>query len=180
MDAQTVLEQWQAEDRAARDRAAPQAGVVRRELLAGQPGMALFRAMLAGEVPRVAMAETLDFILVQCEPGHATFLGRPSTRHYNPMGSVHGGWFAALLDSALGCAVHSALPAGKAYTTLEMKINLTRALTDKVPLVRAEGRVIHLGSQTATADARLTGTDGKLYAHGSTTCLVFNLPSTTP
>jgi len=89
------------------------------------------------------------------------------------MGSVHGGWFATLLDSALGCAVHSKLPAGKAYTTLELKINLVRALTAEVPRVRAEGRVIHLGRQTATAEARLTGPEGRLYAHGTTTCLVF-------
>ena len=89
------------------------------------------------------------------------------------MGTVHGGWYATLLDSALGCAVHSALPQGKGYTTLELKVNMIRALTPQVPRVRAEGRVIHLGGQTATADARLVGPDGKLYAHASTTCLVF-------
>ena len=86
---------------------------------------------------------------------------------------MHGGWFATLLDSALGCAVHSALPAGKGYTTLELKVNMIRSLSPKVPRVRAEGRVIHVGGQTATAEARLVGHDGKLYAHGSTTCLVF-------
>jgi uncharacterized protein (TIGR00369 family) len=87
---------------------------------------------------------------------------------------VHGGWFATLLDSALGCAVHSALPAGKGYTTLELKVNIVRALTDAVPLVRAEGKLIHLGRQMATSEARLVGPDGKLYAHGTTTCLVFD------
>ena len=90
------------------------------------------------------------------------------------MGSVHGGWFAALLDSALGCAVASVLPAGKAHTTAELKINIVRPLTHKVPLVRAEGRVIHSGSRMATADGRMVGADGKLYAHGSTTCFIFN------
>ena len=92
------------------------------------------------------------------------------------MGGIHGGWFATLLDSALGCAVHTSLPAGKGYTTAELKINIVRPLTDKVPLVRAEGRVIHGGNRMATADGRLTGADGKLYAHASTTCFVFDVP----
>jgi len=91
------------------------------------------------------------------------------------MGTVHGGWYATLLDSAVGCAVHSTLPAGKAYTTLELKVNLVRALTDRVPLVRAEGKVVHVGSRTATAEGRLTGVDGKLYAHASTTCLISDI-----
>jgi uncharacterized protein (TIGR00369 family) len=110
------------------------------------------------------------------ETGIAVFQGRPQLKHYNPLGSVHGGWFATLLDSALGCAVHSTLPAGKAYTTLELKVNIVRALTDAVPFVRAEGRVIHLGRQVATAEARLIGPDGKLYAHATTTCLIFDQP----
>jgi uncharacterized protein (TIGR00369 family) len=80
-----------------------------------------------------------------------------------------------LLDSALGCCIHASLPAGKSYTTLELKVNMIRALTPKVQRVRAEGRVIHLGGQTATADARLVGPDGKLYAHASTTCLIFDV-----
>jgi len=104
------------------------------------------------------------------------FQGRPLKRHYNPLGTVHGGWFATLLDSAAGCAVHTALPAGKGYTTAELKINVVRPLTDKVPLVRAEGKVIHMGGRMATAEARMTGADGKLYAHASTTCFVFDIP----
>jgi uncharacterized protein (TIGR00369 family) len=90
------------------------------------------------------------------------------------MGTVHGGWTATLLDSALGCAVQSVLPAGKAYTTAELKVNIVRPLTDKVPFVRAESRIIHAGGRMATADAQLTGSDGKLYAHGSTTCFIFD------
>ncbi|MGA8262620.1 MAG: PaaI family thioesterase [Arenicellales bacterium] len=99
---------------------------------------------------------------------------RPLAKHYNPLGTVHGGWFAALLDSALGCAVHSTLPAGKGYTTFEIKLNTVRALTVAVPLVRAQGRVLHAGRQVATAQARLAGPDDKLYAHATTTCLVFD------
>jgi uncharacterized protein (TIGR00369 family) len=120
------------------------------------------------------MGDTLDFVPIHIEPGLAVFQGRPQLKHYNPLGSVHGSWFAALLDSAVGCAVHSTLPAGKVYTTLELKLNIVRALTDAVPLVRAEGKLIHVGRQVATAEGRLVGPDGKLYAHATTTCLIFD------
>jgi uncharacterized protein (TIGR00369 family) len=90
---------------------------------------------------------------------------------------VHGGWFATLLDSALGCAVHTRLPAGRGYTTVELGINLLKALTPKVQRVRAEGKVVHFGRQLATAEARLYGPDGTLFAHGTTTCMVFDLPT---
>jgi uncharacterized protein (TIGR00369 family) len=104
------------------------------------------------------------------------FQGRPQRRHYNPLGTVHGGWFATLLDSAVGCAIHATLPAGKGYTTLELKVNMVRPLNDGVPLVRAEGKVIHAGRQVATAEGRIVGPDGKLYAHATTTCLIFDHP----
>ena len=132
--------------------------------------------MLAGEMPAPPIGQTLDFLLVEAEVGRAVFQGRPLARHYNPMGGVHGGWFATLLDSAVGCAVHTTLAAGRAYTTAELKINIVRPLTDRVPLVRAEGKVIHLGSRMATAEGRMTGPDGKLYAHASTTCFLFDTP----
>lgn len=97
--------------------------------------------------------------------------------HYNPLGTVHGGWFATPLDSCVACAVHSSLPAGKTYTTVELKINIVRALTDQVPLVRVEGKVIHLGRSMGTAEGRLYGHDGKLYAHASTTCFIMDAPA---
>jgi uncharacterized protein (TIGR00369 family) len=176
-----TLARWQAEEAAVRDRSGSAGtGLVRPEQMAGRPGIALFDAMLAGEVPRAPIGDTLDFALIEAAPGRAVFQGRPHERFYNPMGSVHGGWFATLLDSALGCAVHSALPPGKAYTTLELKINLVRTLTTDVPLVRAVGQVVHQGNQIATAEARLTGPDGSLYAHGSTTCLVFDFVPRAP
>lgn len=174
--AEQTLARWQAEEAAIRERMRQSAGSFRPEQVIGRPGIELFEAMLRGELPGAPIGRTLDFLLVHAEVGRAVFQGRPGPSHYNPMGSVHGGWFATLLDSALGCAVHTAMPAGKAYTTLELKVNIVRALTDKVPLVRADGRTIHVGGQTATADARLTGADGKLYAHASTTCLVFDFP----
>jgi uncharacterized protein (TIGR00369 family) len=148
-------------------------GLTTPDQAAGKSGLELFQAMLAGDIPAPPICETLDFILVEAEHGRAVFQGRPGLAHYNPMGMVHGGWFATLLDSALGCAVQTILPAGKAYTTAELKVNIVRPLSDKVPLVRADGRVIYSGGRMATADARLTGHDGKLYAHGSTTCFIF-------
>jgi uncharacterized protein (TIGR00369 family) len=170
------LAAWQAAEDAWRARGV-RYGIASREQVAGLSGLEFFRAMIAGEIPAPPITQTLDFMLVEADPGRVVFQGRPGYAHYNPMGSVHGGWFATLLDSALGCAVQSVLPAGKAYTTAELKINIVRPLTDKVPLVRAESRIIHAGGRMATADARLTGADGKLYAHGSTTCFVFDATS---
>jgi uncharacterized protein (TIGR00369 family) len=180
MNAEDTLAQWEAEEAAVLARMSTEVGVSRPDQVIGKPGMALFEGIFAGELPRPPIGATLDFLPVLVEPGRAIFQGRPNARHYNPMGGVHGGWFATLLDSAVGCAVHSALPAGKAYTTLELKINIVRGLSDRVPLVRAEGRTIHVGGQTATAEARMTGVDGKLYAHATTTCLVFDYPPSRP
>jgi uncharacterized protein (TIGR00369 family) len=170
------LQQWLADEERVLAGLAAGAGaqpLSPAEMIA-KPGIEIFRAIFEGRLPPAPIGLTLDFLPIQVDPGFAVFQGRPQERHYNPMGTVHGGWFATLLDSALGCAVHSALPAGKAYTTLELKLNLVRALTADVPRVRAEGKIIHLGGQTATAEARLLGPDGKLYAHGTTTCLIFS------
>ena len=174
--AQAVLDRWQAEDAGIRARRCPEPGLASRELLAGKTGLQQMQAMLDGSAPPPPISHTLDFGLISVADGEAIFQGRPQFKHYNPLGSVHGGWFATLLDSALGCAVHTTLPAGRAYTTLEFKINLVRALTDRVPLVRAIGRVVHRGRQVSTAEADLVGHDGKLYAHASTTCLIFDSP----
>ena len=174
-DPAAVLADWQAAASALQARSSP-VGVARPDQLAGKTGLQMFQAMLAGGIPRAPITETLDFALVEATHGRAVFQGRPSTRHYNPLGTVHGGWFATLLDSAVACAVQSTLPAGKTYTTAELKINIVRPLTDKMPLVQAEGKVIHAGGRMATADGRLTGVDGKLYAHASTTCFIFDAP----
>jgi len=171
-----TLARWRAEEQAVRARLA-EPGYARAEQVRGRTGLQTLQAIFAGELPRPPIGDTLDFVPIRMEHGAAVFQGRPQRRHYNPLGSVHGGWYATLLDSALGCAVHSALPAGKGYTTLELKVNIVRALTDAVPLVRAEGKLIHLGRQVATAEGRLVGPDAKLYAHATTTCLVFEQPS---
>jgi len=178
-DAQTAADtrrRWEADELALRQRMRGEPAPISLERVAGRSGIDVFRAMIAGELPRPPIAETLGFILVDVEPGRAVFQGRPSRALLNPLGTVHGGWFATLLDSALGCAVHSQLPAGKSYTTLELKVNIVRPLAESGDLVRAEGQIVHFGRQTATAEARLVGPDGKLYAHGTTTCLVFDTP----
>lgn len=174
--ADDLLAQWQADEAAVRTRQRPDTGLAPRALFAGKTGLQQMQALLDGEGPPPPISETLDFVLISVADGEAVFQGRPQFKHYNPLGTVHGGWFATLLDSALGCSVHTTLPVGRGYTTLEFKVNLVRALTDQVPLVRAIGKVVHRGRQVTTAEADLVGHDGRLYAHASTTCLLFDLP----
>ena len=174
MKVEDMVTRWQAEEDAVRARLAATAGCARSDQVNGRTGLEMFEAIFAGELPRPPIGDTLDFVPVHIERGLAVFQGRPQKKHYNPLGTVHGGWFATLLDSAMGCAVHSTLPAGKAYTTLELKLNIVRALTAAVPLVRAEGKLVHAGRQVATAEGRLVGPDGQLYAHATTTCLIFD------
>lgn len=150
-------------------------GLAHPAQVAGKTGLEIMQAMLAGVLPYPHIAETLDFSLVEVGPGKAVFQGTPQLKHYNPLGSVHGGWYATLLDSALGCAVHTMMPAGRGYTTAELGVNIVRAATHKTGPLRAIGSVIHCGRQLATAEARIVGPDGKLYAHATTTCLVFEL-----
>lgn len=179
MSPEETLKQWQAKHDAMRDMldsGKASVGVAKPEQVIGLSGIELFQRMMRGELPWAPIAQTLDFFVAEAEVGRVVFQGRPHFSHYNPLGTVHGGWYATLLDSALACAVHSTLPAGKSYTTLELKVNMVRALTDKVPMVRAEGIVIHVGGQVATSEGKLYGPDGKLYAHASTTCLIFDFP----
>ncbi|MBK6385845.1 MAG: PaaI family thioesterase [Rhodoferax sp.] len=152
-------------------------GVAHPDQIAGKTGLQMMQAMLRGEIPYPHIAKTLNFLIVEVDSGRAVFQGTPGVEHLNPMGSVHGGWFATLLDSALGCAVHTMMPPGRGYTTAELGVNLVKAITPNVQRVRAEGKVIHCGRQLATAEARLIGPDGTLYAHATTTCLVFEMPT---
>lgn len=174
----SILQQWQADEAAVRARIRPEGGgIARLDQIQDLTGLQTMQAMLDGQLPPPPICETMDFMLISVAHGEAVFQGRPLRRHYNPLGTVHGGWYATLLDSALGCAVHTTMPVGRAYTTLEFKVNMVRALSDQVPLVRAVGRVLHSGRQVATAEASLLGHDGRLYAHASTTCLVFERPN---
>jgi uncharacterized protein (TIGR00369 family) len=139
----------------------------------GLSGLEYLRKIISGEFPRPPISELMNFGLVELSEGRAVFTVEPAEYHYNPIGVVHGGLAATLLDSAMGCAVHSKLAAGVGYTTLEIKVNFIRAMTAETGRVRCEAELIHLGGRTATAEGRITDEGGKLYAHGTTTCLVF-------
>jgi uncharacterized protein (TIGR00369 family) len=173
-----MLETWLAEEAEVRSRleAGPGPGGGGPEQLAGKTGLEVLQAMVRGEIPFAEIAKTLDFTLMEVSEGRAVFQGTPRTQHLNPLGTIHGGWFATLLDSALGCSVHTMMPPGRGYTTAELSVNYVKGLTPRVARVRAEGKVIHCGRQLATAEARLVGPDGTLYAHATTTCLVFEIP----
>jgi uncharacterized protein (TIGR00369 family) len=136
-------------------------------------GIDYVRAIFAGELPAPPIADLMGFRGVEAEPGRAVFEIVPGEQHYNPIGSVHGGVALTLLDSAMGCAVHTLLEAGVGYTTLELKANFVRPIRADTGVVRCEGTVLHAGSRVATAEGRVTDAAGKLLAHGTTTCLVF-------
>ena len=136
-------------------------------------GLDFLRAWFEGRLPSPPIGQALDFTGTEVELGRVVFAGVPDERFYNPIGTVHGGYAATLLDSCMGCAVHSMLEAGQGYTTLEIKINYVRAMTDKTGPVRAEGKVINLGARVATSEGKLVDAAGKLLAHGTTTCLIF-------
>ena len=137
-------------------------------------GLEQMQFMLSGNAPPPSISKTLEYKLVSVALGEAIFEGAPSSMMLNPMQTVHGGWYGTLLDSAMGCAVHTMMPVGRGYTTAEYSINLVRGA--KVGVVyRAIGKVLHSGKQLATAEAKIVDQDGKLYAHGTTTCLVFSL-----
>ena len=152
---------------------APFRGSFPREAVETLSGLEQLREMIAGRLPPPPIAHVLNFRLVEVEEGRAVFKGVPKLDFYNPLGSVHGGWPATLLDSALGCAVHSTIAARDAYTTLEFKVNIVRAIYEETGEVTAEGRLLYRGRRTATADATLKDAAGKLYAHANTTCLIF-------
>ena len=141
-------------------------GVVPIELARTLDGLELFEGLLAGRYPAPPIMRTLGFSLLEVEAGRVVF-------GYNPLGSVHGGVAATLLDSVMGCCIHTMLKAGTGYTTVEIKVNYVRAMTDRTGPVRAEGKVINVGSRIATSEGRLIDAAGKLLAHGTTTCLIF-------
>lgn len=142
------------------------------ESLGSISGLEFLTKFAKGELPRPPISALMDFTLAEVSPGRAVFVAEPAEYHYNPIGAVHGGLAATLLDSAMSCAVQSMLPPGVGYTTLEIKVNFVRALTVGTGTVRSEGTVIHMGSRTATAKGRIVDRSGKLYAHATATCIV--------
>jgi len=138
-------------------------------------GLDYLRTMIAGELPPPPIAYTLGIALIEAEEGRAVFAAEPAEYHYNPIGVVHGGLAATMLDSATGCAVQTTLPAGVGYTTLELKTNFVRPLTRDTGRVLCEAHVVHRGATIATAEAQLRAeASGKLLAHGTSTCLIFS------
>lgn len=150
-------------------------GVTPLEEIKRISGLELIQGMIAGKYPAPPIMRALDFTLDRAEHGVTVFSGDAKFDHYNPIGTVHGGWVATLLDSCMGCAMHTTLKPGQGYTSLEIKVNFVRALLDKTGRVTAEGRVIYAGSRTGTAEGKLLDANGKLLAHATTTCLIFPL-----
>lgn len=136
-------------------------------------GLAYLTAMQRGDLPPPPIGVLLGFSIDEIAPGRAVFSVVPDEYHYNPIGSVHGGLAATLFDSALGCAIHSALEAGAGYTTLELHVNYVRGITRATGRVRCVANVLHLGGRIATAEAKLLDEAGTLYGHATTTCMIF-------
>lgn len=137
-------------------------------------GLDFLGKVVRGELPPAPISELLDFRPTEVGEGRAVFEVEPGEKHYNPIGVVHGGLLATLLDSAMACAVHATLPAGTGYTTVELHVNLVRPVTAETGRLRAEGEVLHRGSRVATAQGRVVDASGRLCAHGTTTCLILS------
>jgi uncharacterized protein (TIGR00369 family) len=154
-------------------------GVTPLEVMASMSGLDFVRAMFAGKLPPPPIMQTIEPFDQVAENGMVAFSSIPGFRHYNPIGSVHGGYAATLLDSAMGLAVHTTLPAGTGYTTLEFKISFIRGMSRDTGVIRSEGKVLNAGRRAATAEGRITDAKGRLLAHATTTCLVFEFPKGT-
>ena len=154
-------------------------GVTPTHVMASMSGLDFVRAIFEGRLPAPPIMQNVEPFDCTAEPGVVVIHSVPGFRHYNPIGSVHGGYAAILLDSAMGLAVHSMLPAGSGYTTLEFKISFIRGMSKDTGPVRTEGKVLNVGRRAATAEARITDSSGRLLAHATTTCLVFEIAAGT-
>ena len=144
--------------------------------LAEMDGLEIVQRMADGRLPAAPIAQAACLVISGVAPGEVVFEGTPNFTHYNPQGTVHGGWFGTALDSAMGCAVMSRLPKGKSYTTLEYKVNMIRPAFEDTGTLRITGRVTHVGGRTAIAEGVIEDANGKVFATASTTCLVLDLP----
>ncbi|MDI9335770.1 MAG: PaaI family thioesterase [Gammaproteobacteria bacterium] len=168
-----IYADWEQEEKLIRSRLMPP-GVLAKETMLELTGLEMLSQMLAGLGPPPPIGQSLGFLLVAIGKGEAVFQGRPNPQFYNPMGTVHGGWIATILDSCVGCAIHTLVPSGKVHTTAELKVNYVRPITTEPRLVRAYGKVLYSGNKMATAEGKVLDAAGKLYAHASTTCLIFD------
>ncbi|MGH8782114.1 PaaI family thioesterase [Paraburkholderia sp.] len=148
-------------------------GVVSREVLFGEDGLSFVRGMMEGRHPHSPYADTMGFDIVEVEEGRVVFAGKPSERYLNPIGVVHGGWTATILDSAMAHATQTTLKVGEGHTTIEMKIGYVRPVMPSTGLVRCEAKLIHRGGRISTTEGWLTDENGRLLAHGTETCLIF-------
>ncbi|MDR9749995.1 PaaI family thioesterase [Pseudomonas sp. SZMC_28357] len=171
-DREITLARWIAEEQAMRARLAGPGSLSMAQVRDLTP-QEFFDGIGRGELPSPPIGTLMDFIPLEWSPGLFLFQGTPDARHYNPLGSVHGGYAATLLDSCMGCAIHTQLKKGQGYTTLDLRISYVRALNSASGPVRAEGKIVHLGRSTALAEGRIYDVDGRLYATGSTTCMIF-------
>ena len=145
-----------------------------RDTILSLSGLAFMEGVRDGTLPGPPIAALMNFTLETVETGRTVFRGTPDFAHANPVGGVHGGWYGTILDSCMACAVMTTIPKGAIYTTLEYKINITRAIPLGTTVI-ATGVVDHAGRSTGVATGRIEGLDGKLYATGSTTCLIMQL-----
>ena len=152
-----------------------QFGLIPLEIWRREKPLDVFRKMIARELPAPPIAEGFEFLLSEIEHGRAVFSGRPKPNFYNPLGTIHGGFITTLLDSAMACAIHSTLEAGRGSTSVEIKVNFVRPIFEKTGALRAVGEIVNVGRQIASAEGRLIDENGKLYAHGTTTCFIFDL-----
>lgn len=150
-------------------------GLIPIEIWRAEKPIDVFRQMLRRELPAPPMGESFDFLLTEIEHGRAVFEGKPHGRFYNPLGTIHGGFITTLLDSAMACAIHSTLEAGKGSTSVEIKVNFVRPVFEKTGNLKAVGEIVNVGRQIASAEGRLLDENGKIYAHGTTTCFIFDL-----
>jgi uncharacterized protein (TIGR00369 family) len=148
-------------------------GVTPVEKILEHDGMSFLKGIIDGSLPRAPISDTLGFDIVEVETGRAVFECVPDFKHYNPIGTVHGGLAMTLLDSCMSCAIQTTLARGELYTTLEVKVNLVRAITKDTGLIRATGRLIHRGRTTGTSEGDIRDAAGNLFAHGTTTCVIF-------
>jgi uncharacterized protein (TIGR00369 family) len=147
------------------------------ERVAGRGGLEVLRAMIAGELPEPPIMRTLGIERLEADEGHVTVLMTAREYHYNPLGTVHGGVLATLLDTAAACAVHSTLPAGVAYTSLDLTTKFLRPVTTRSGMLRCEGTVLSRGRRTALAEARLTDASGQFVAYATSSCMLFEVPA---
>ncbi len=154
-------------------------GIVSRDVLTAEPGLTFLRGMLEGRHPAPPFSRSTNVYMTHVEVGRVTFEGKPTEGFFNPLGTIHGGWTSAILDSAMACAVHTTLAAGQGYTTVEMKLNFIRPILPNMGKVTCEGMLVHRGGTLATSEGKLFDANGRLLAHGTETCMIFGAAART-